>query len=424
MILYDDKTINTIKNGTQLVIPFVDTDEDITFKASYVVASNLRSSGKISALFDLVVLGNVDAEEIDIKGRFICLGNCNVSGTIVVQNDMWGEDVQAKSITCHDRIVAQSIDAGIVIADGNIIIGKTLAIERNAQTNQKIVCGETAYGAGKIMASSILTAEPLDLDDGEEALESPFQYITEKSFNRNYMVSKDLLKYEETNDYVGFIDKLMEKGNSEAKKRYKRYLTVLKVVERAYPKSFLEIKDVSLLIWLLEISNDDYFKEWHIVNEWTEAVLRNFKDIAEGKVGSLSETHPATELEKGDIVLHKKFGKGTVRTILQTSMKGKISRMTIVDFDIYGEKKFPLPDSLKFFSIISEGQSLSADNMKETIQCNIDNYSEWLLSLQLIERYKEQLGTSLYNIINNLLLAKLGLKPKFVTDRFKEKGWS
>lgn len=96
MILYDDKTINTIKNGTQLVIPFVDTDEDITFKASYVVASNLRSSGKISALFDLVVLGNVDAEEIDIKGRFICLGNCNVSGTIVVQNDMWGEDIQAK----------------------------------------------------------------------------------------------------------------------------------------------------------------------------------------------------------------------------------------------------------------------------------------------------------------------------------------
>ena len=62
--------------------------------------------------------------------------------------------------------MAQSIDADIVQADGNIIIGKTLAVEEKAQTYQKVICGETAYGAGKIIASTILTSEPLDLDDG------------------------------------------------------------------------------------------------------------------------------------------------------------------------------------------------------------------------------------------------------------------
>ncbi len=63
-------------------------------------------------------------------------------------------------------------------------------------------------------------------------------------------------------------------------------------------------------------------------------------------------------------------------------------------------------------------------NEESSIQCNISSYSEWLSSLQLIDQYKELLGTSLYDIIYGLLLAKLGLKPMFVENRFKEKGWN
>ena len=97
--------------------------------------------------------------------------------------------------------------------------------------------------------------------------------------------------------------------------------------------------------------------------------------------------------------------------------------MAMVEFEQQGEKKFPLPDSLKFFSIVSEHEVPSADVVKSSIQCNVDGYDEWLSALQLIHTYKEYLGTNLYNTIYSLLLSKLGLKPKFVEDRFKEKGW-
>ena len=98
--------------------------------------------------------------------------------------------------------------------------------------------------------------------------------------------------------------------------------------------------------------------------------------------------------------------------------------MVIVHFELYGEKKFPLPDSLKFFSIISEGQVTSSEEINATIQCNISSYSEWVLSLQIVERYKDKLGINLYSIMQDLLLAKIGLKSKFIEDRIKEKGWS
>lgn len=210
MILYDDKTKNAIKTGNQLLYPNINQSDDVTFKASYIISGDLHCTGKISALFDLIVFGDVIAEEMDIKGRFVCMGRCDISGTIIVQNDIWAEDIQANSVVCHDRIVAQSIDADTVIADSNIIIGKTLAIEKKAQTYQNIICGETAYGAGKIVASSILTAEPLDLDDGEDALESPFQYAPKSSSSGNTELSRESAKYALNNDYSGFLSKLMK----------------------------------------------------------------------------------------------------------------------------------------------------------------------------------------------------------------------
>ena len=423
MILYDDKAKDAIKARNQLIFPNINESDDVTFKASYIISGDVHCTGKISALFDLIVFGDITAEEIDIKGRFVCMGRCNISGTIIVQNDIWAEDIQAKSVICQDRIVAQSIDADTVIADGNIIVGKTLAIEEQVKTYQNVICGETAYGAGKIIASNILTAEPLDLDDGEEALESPFQYVPKLSNSSTKALSKESVKYAQNNDYSGFLSKLMKISDETMKARFAHYCTVLKAVEIAYPTSIFEFKDAALLIWLIEISNSDYFKDWPKIKEWTESVLSHFKDMAEGKSFGVHEPKPASNLEKGYTVLHKQYGRGIVRSILQTSSAGKISCTATVEFELHGEKKFPLPASLKFFSILSEHEAPSEDVVRSSIQCNVDGYSEWLTALQSIYTHKEYLGTSLYNTLYSLLLSKLGLKPKFVADRFKEKGW-
>lgn len=423
MVVYDDKTSNAIVSGTQMLIPSCQNSEDVTFKASYIVSSDLSCQGKVTALFDLVVFGDVHADEIDVKGRFICMGHCIVSGAIVVQNDMWCEDVQAASITCHDRIVAQSIDADSIFADGSIIIGKTLAIEKKAQTNQNIICGETAYGAGKIIASSILTVEPLDLDDGEEALESPFQYSPKTQSESKVKISTESAKYEKNNDYAGYIAALIKNSEGPIQKQLKKYLTVLKAVEMAGPSSISEFRDAALLIWLVEMSNSDYFRGWSTISEWTEVVLTHFQNVAAGKSAGSMQGKPAEKLLKGYTVSHAKYGIGVVEDLVSSGTGTNSIRMALINFSEYGMKKFPIPDALKYFLVISETSSYSSEKIKDSMTCDINDYKEWLTALEIINENKGLLGDKLHNAIFELLIEKIGLKAKFVEDRFKEKGW-
>ena len=55
--------------------------------------------------------------------------------------------------------------------------------------------------------------------------------------------------------------------------------------------------------------------------------------------------------------------------------------------------------------------------------CNINDYQEWLTALEVLNENKKLLGDNLHNAIFDLLIEKIGLKAKFVEDRFKEKGW-
>ena len=77
MAVYDDKTSGIIKAGDRdncFIISNVKSRTEAIFKASYIVASSMRVSGKITALFDLIVLGDVEADDIEVKGKFICMG--------------------------------------------------------------------------------------------------------------------------------------------------------------------------------------------------------------------------------------------------------------------------------------------------------------------------------------------------------------
>ena len=139
MTTFDDKTKGTIESGRRFILPTFNQCDEATFKASYIVTSDVKCDGKITALFDLIVLGSIEAAELDVKGRFICLGKCDVSGTILVQNEIWVNDVRAKNIETNDRIFAQEIDVETIIANGSIVVGKILAVEKLAKRDRKSI---------------------------------------------------------------------------------------------------------------------------------------------------------------------------------------------------------------------------------------------------------------------------------------------
>lgn len=416
MQFYDDKTEGVIKSDNCLTINHIEEADNITFKASFIIIGDLICNGKITALFDLYVIGNIQSEDMDVKGRLVCLGSCNISHSLIVQNDIWANDIVADSVICHDRVVAQDVDVTEMKADGSIVVGKTLAVEKEAKSMQSVICGETAFGAGKLIANMILTVEPLDLDDGEDALENPFVF---NLGNGTSGIVAEMEKFASERDYEGYFSVLLQNSDEEVRRKLRKYKMVFNTMAASYPDGLGEYRDVSLLLLLIEIARSDYFSLWPQIDEWIESVRMHFDNLIHGKTEADTKVRPATEMKKNYVVSHTKYGRGIV---VELEVDGKHT-CAIIQFDAQGEKKFPIPDSLKFFKIISEKPGEAIEEIKESITCNVDNYEEWLNALVVMNENKEIIGNDLYEVIYDKLFSKIGLKAKFVQDRLREKGW-
>lgn len=285
MSIYDDKTKGIIESNGRFVLPSFKACDDATFKASYVVASDIKCTGKITALFDLTVLGNVEAAELDVKGKFICTGKCVICGTLIAQYDIWVDDIRAKAIESRDRIIAQEIDADVVKADGDIVVGKCLAVEKLAHSGNNIICGETAYGAGKVAANTVITGEPIDLDDGAEAVVNPNVYspsmdATPVLVANNASPSSVTPDFSASGDWSGYLNWLIENSVVEsAKERFMSWKKTLSKVDGLTRTGMADCRDLTLLIWTVGIASSNYFSGWPQVQELLKTIDRHFASV-------------------------------------------------------------------------------------------------------------------------------------------------
>jgi hypothetical protein len=273
---------------------------------SYVVVANISCDDKITALFDLIVLGNIEALEIEVKGKFICTGKC-FANAIIVHDDIWAKDIEATSIETNGRVTAQELKAETIIADGNIMIAQTLDVGSTAESNTAIICGETVFGAGMIRAPKILTGEPLDLDDGEDAVIS--QEATSQPNAETDILSIDITpvsdpEYEETqsvesdfksqNDYCGYLDAIISTTlNEEEREKLREWKSILTKTESN--DNLNDCLEVSQLIWLSEIAGSDYFKNWSKIDElfisYDEHFLKLIHDSSDKVVCVIGNYH-------------------------------------------------------------------------------------------------------------------------------------
>ena len=420
MAVYDDKTSGIIKAGDRdncFIISNVKSRTEAVFKASYIVASSMRVSGKITALFDLIVLGDVEADDIEVKGKFICMGDCTVENSIIVQDKMFVKQVKAKNIEVHDQITAQEIDVDVIKADGNIIVGQTLATEELAFSEQNILCGETAYGAGQISANSIITVEELDMDDGEDAVVEPNKIVFEgKKSERNFDYGK---KYIDKNDYEAYFTDLWAECDDVMQYNIVRWRRALSEVEKIVKGKELECFDLGLLLTLTEINFSSYFKGWDTISQWWNRLFKHFDSIANGEGLGVEKKISMADFTINQRVRHDKYGTGKV-----TGTR-KASGETMADILFDGGKtiSFKLDIAIKFFSLEKESK-YTPEELKEKLFIAPIEYGEWLAFLSIMEMYDHMSSPNLNKILNDLLYSKIGLKTKFIEERIKDNGWN
>lgn len=413
-MFYDERNDEVIAVRKVLILANVKEEEDIVFKASFIIANDISCDGTVTALFDLIVIGNIHCKKLDVKGTLICLGRCNVTEDLIVQNELWANEVWTSSLVCHERVVVQGMDADVIKVDGNIIVGKTLSIAERAETLQNIICGETAFGAGKLVARTIVTAEELDMDDGEESIESPYVF---KPNSQGMPADDGLDEYISKNDYKGFIVKTRTLAGEDEYGAIDRASGVFEIMEECYPDHLADLNDVSLILWLIEMTNSPYFSKWPQISEWFSTVKEHFDAIIHGNADDNLST--PSQLNKGYVVRHDRYGRGIVKNLVRENGNTYVT----ISFDEAGEKKFPMPQSLKFFKLISEEENGATNPATNMLECKISGYEEFLCALTIVYASKDLIGDDLCKIIYDMLLSYIGLKYKYIQDRFVEKGW-
>ena len=422
---YDEKTEGIIKSGQYLVIPELIVGDDLVFKASCIATAGISCSGKVSAFFDLVVFGDVRAQEIEVKGRFVCTGVCEAENNLIVQNDIWAEEISADYIETHDKVVAQEIDAKTLSAEGSILIGKTLAIEEMASSNRSILCGETAYGAGRVSANVIITGEPLDLDDGMDAVSSPnVYYHAENNGKKHEEIETLSKKFEEKNDFKGYIFALIERTFDQKRiDRLNKYVQVLSVIEAQSSEIYTKCRDTALLLWMSDIISSGLFTDWEKIKQWYKCLLDSFTRLSRNEPPTGNETTvcKTEKLRVGDTLIHRSYGTGTVEVIEKT-FDGKIVSVRYAKDRQIRMHRFPISEA--YFRMVGMPNESSISNRyRESITCEPESYEDWLMLSLFLHEYGKDYAPEFSLIIFALLSSNFGLKTKFVTDRFAEKGW-
>lgn len=317
MTTYDDKATGIVASGGKFILPHCIDCDDLTFKASYIVESNIKCKGKITALFDLIVIGDVEASEIDVKGRFICIGKCKAN-TMIVYDEIWSEEIVASSIETNSRITAQELKAKTIVAEGSILIARTLDVDSTAESSKAIICGETAFGAGIISAPILFTGEPLDLDNGEDAVITKDTVKDQKFEDSNHpndnhissgaeanLIQMGEANFKQENDYCGYLDFAISKAHDEEEReKFKRWKTTLFEVE-LYCCSIDNCTNAVQLIWLSEVASSDHFRNWPKIDEMFIMFDQHFADLmhenADGIVCCISSY---SELLRALSILH------------------------------------------------------------------------------------------------------------------------
>lgn len=150
-------TSNTVLGGKNILEAF-ETNDVVLFNESYTIVGEDTSAKKISASYDLTVLGNLSVDEITVNGDLTVIG-----------------DISAKVLTCANSLVCQGhIDAdkiyvgGIIaksvkcvdfVCEGNALIETTIDIDESSRTEKTMVACEGIMGAGTFAALNAIANE-------------------------------------------------------------------------------------------------------------------------------------------------------------------------------------------------------------------------------------------------------------------------
>lgn len=150
-------TSDTVLGGKNILEAF-ETDDVVLFNESYTIIGEETSAKKISATYDLTIIGNITVDEIKVNGDLTVIGDISANvltcaNTLICQGHIDADKIYVGGI------VAKSVKCVEFVCDGNALIETTIDIDESSRTEKTMVACEGIMGAGTFTALNAIANE-------------------------------------------------------------------------------------------------------------------------------------------------------------------------------------------------------------------------------------------------------------------------
>ena len=216
-----------VAEGTVYEIP-------VFFNETYYVIGSLNAP-KIYGSYNLTVIGDIKAEELDVKGTLHVMGTVSSSKIICGKNFICSETVMTDELSVGGNLTAGFIKVKNCDCGGNVLVQSVADIAGRINIENICLVAEGIVGQGAYSSIKTVTGEYFDFDgdisgsvidlgDEEKSLEmetiTPAETIERMDLEESLSVAKEKLKdavanYVEIDDLVSAIDDVASLGNMD-----------------------------------------------------------------------------------------------------------------------------------------------------------------------------------------------------------------
>lgn len=172
----------------------IQTDKKLVFNESYTITGNKVSTPSVYACYDLTVIGDLDVEEVEVRGNLYVTGNIKAKQLSCLKSIICSGYIESETINCSE-VVANDIVCSSIICTGNIVVRTTIDVGEKLQSEKSIMAGEGILGNGLFSVKNAVAVEYFDFNG--EVLGKVIELDTDATFGESHNASSEKVSFNE-----------------------------------------------------------------------------------------------------------------------------------------------------------------------------------------------------------------------------------
>lgn len=272
-----------LEDGTLVFYQNIISSEEVKFDNSSIIYNNLESKTKVTANYSLIVFGDINVKELNVKKDLICFGKIKCEGLVVSGklNAFGWMDIKTNIYVGNNSIVyTGQINKGTFKRD--LILTDLVEVKEELNVSGNLINPDNVWGNGantnlKDSKDSNITLNISEIlsnlnKQSKETLDNIKENMDLESFANSIEVAK-YIKNKELTTYI--IEKLIPSLNRLEIHEIKE---ILKKIEMIDPAIENNLKAISILEKLIDDDNicnlDDYIRYIDIFRSCEDYMLQ------------------------------------------------------------------------------------------------------------------------------------------------------